>query len=74
MKKFLSVILLSLFWGSIAFADTPLMRILNIYTNKIDNLNKTQHLLYSTELTVASREIKKFGIPCFRSVLVKKDN
>ncbi len=44
----------------IAVADTPLMKILDIYSNKIDNLNKDQHLFYSTELAVASKDIKKF--------------
>ena len=74
MKKLLGIILLGFICSGTAVADTPLMKILNVYTNKIDSLNKTQHLFYSTELTVASREIKKFGIPCFRQVLVQRDN
>lgn len=74
MKKLLGIILLSLMCNGNAFADTPLMKILDIYSNKIDNLNKDQHLFYSTELAEASKQIKKFGIPCFRSVLVQKDN
>ena len=49
-------------------------KILDLYSNKIDNLNKSQHLFYSTELAVASRKIKEVGIPCFRSTLINKEN
>jgi len=74
MKKLLSIIVLGLLLSGSAYADKPLKKILDLYSNKIDNLNKSQHLFYSTELAVASRKIKEVGIPCFRSTLINKEN
>ena len=74
MKKLLSIIVLGLLFSGNAYADKPLKKILDLYSNKIDNLNKSQHLFYSTELAVASRKIKEVGIPCFRSTLINKEN
>jgi len=75
MKKLFSTILvLSLLLSGNGYADKPLKKILELYSNKIDNLNKSQHLFYSTELAVASRKIKEVGIPCFRSTLINKEN
>ena len=65
---------LGLLFSGNAFADKPLKKILDLYSNKIDSLNKSQHLFYSTELAVASRKIKEVGIPCFRSTLINKEN
>ena len=74
MKKLLSIIVLGLLLSGSAYADKPLKKILDLYSNKIDNLNKSQHLFYSTELAVASRKIKEVGITCFRSTLINKEN
>ena len=74
MKKLLGIIVLGLLFSGNAYADKPLKKILDLYSNKIDNLNKSQHLFYSTELAVASRKIKEVGIPCFRSTLINKEN
>ena len=75
MKKLFSTILvISFLLSGNAYADKPLKKILDLYSNKIDNLNKSQHLFYSTELAVASRKIKEVGIPCFRSTLINKEN
>jgi len=74
MKKLLSILVFSLLLSGNAYADKPLKKILDLYSNKIDNLNKSQHLFYSTELAVASRKIKEVGIPCFRSTLINKEN
>jgi len=74
MKKLLGILVLGLFLCGSAYADKPLKKILDIYSNKIDDLNKNQHLFYSTELAVASRNIKEVGIPCFRSTLINKEN
>jgi len=74
MKKLLSIIVLSFLLSGNVYADKPLKKILELYSNKIDNLNKSQHLFYSTELAVASRKIKEVGIPCFRSTLINKEN
>ena len=74
MKKLLSILVLGLLLSGNVYADKPLKKILDLYSNKIDNLNKSQHLFYSTELAVASRKIKEVGIPCFRSTLINKEN
>ena len=74
MKKLLGIVVLGLLLSGNAIADKPLKKILDLYSNKIDNLNKSQHLFYSTELAVASRKIKEVGIPCFRSTLINKEN
>ena len=74
MKKLLGILVLGLLLSWNAYADKPLKKILDLYSNKIDNLNKSQHLFYSTELAVASRKIKEVGIPCFRSTLINKEN
>ena len=74
MKKLLGILVLGLLLSGSAYADKPLKKILDLYSNKIDNLNKSQHLFYSTELAVASRKIKEVGIPCFRSTLINKEN
>ena len=74
MKKLLGILVLGLLLSGNAYADKPLKKILDLYSNKIDNLNKSQHLFYSTELAVASRKIKEVGIPCFRSTLINKEN
>ena len=60
MKKlFSTIVVLGLLFSGNAYADKPLKKILDLYSNKIDNLNKSQHLFYSTELAVASRKIKE---------------
>ena len=74
MKKLLGIVVLGLLLSGNVYADKPLKKILDLYSNKIDNLNKSQHLFYSTELAVASRKIKEVGIPCFRSTLINKEN
>ena len=74
MKKILGILVLGLLLSGNVYADKPLKKILDLYSNKIDNLNKSQHLFYSTELAVASRKIKEVGIPCFRSTLINKEN
>ena len=74
MKKLLGIVVLGLLFCGNANADKPLKKILDLYSNKIDSLNKSQHLFYSTELAVASRKIKEVGIPCFRSTLINKEN
>jgi len=80
MKKLLSIILLCLLFGTnISLADSSLIKIIDVYWKRIDDikLNKVDpysHLFLQQELKNASDLISEVGRPCYREVLMDKKN
>ena len=80
MKKLLSIIILSLLFGTnISLADSSLIKIIDIYWKRIDDIkmNKVDtysHLFLQQELKNASDLISEVGRPCYREVLIDKKN
>ena len=70
---------MGLLLSSNAIADQSLIKIIDIYTKRSDELKKNNvdpdsHLFLQEELKVASDELAKVGRPCYREVLKNKLN
>ena len=79
MKKLLGILVLGLLLSSNAIADQSLIKIIDIYTKRSDELKKNNvdpdsHLFLQEELKVATDKITKVGRPCYREVLKNKLN
>jgi hypothetical protein len=73
VKRIIITFIFVLLSGNV-FADTALKKILDLYSSKINDLDRSQHLFYSTELAVATEKIREVGLPCYRYVLNDKKN
>ena len=80
MKKLLGIIVLSsLLCTNASLADSSLIKIIDIYWKRIDDIkmNKVDtysHLFLQEELKNATDLIPKVGRPCYREVLMDKKN
>ena len=80
MKKLLGIVVLSVLFGTnISLADSSLIKIIDIYWKRIDDIkmnkvNTYSHLFLQQELKNASDLIPEVGRPCYREVLMDKKN